>query len=158
MCCLKISEPKIIIFMKFYIYILLLTVLTGEVAKAQTDPDPVSVNGNVLDADSGKPIKGATLRLLKANLKISSDHNGAFSFKINGLSDTLLATFVGYESQRIVISGESRGFNIALIPVQNLIEEVTIETGYQTLKPNEVTGAIQRIDESTLQNQTGGNI
>ena len=144
--------------MKFYIYILLLIVLIAEEAVAQVDVYPISVSGNVMDADSGKPIKGATLRILKANLKITSGHNGAFLFSVNNLPDTLLATYVGYESKRMVISEESREVNIALIPVQNLIEEVKIETGYQTLKPNEVTGAIQQVDESTLQNQTGGNI
>src|SRR5690606_158735 len=101
MCYLNTSKPKTIIFMKFYIYVLLLAVLTGEVAMAQSDP--LSGTASVVDADNRNPIKGATLRLLEANLKITSDRGGTYSFKINDLPATLLATYIGYEPQRMAI-------------------------------------------------------
>lgn len=47
-----------------------------------TDPDMVSVQGVIVDADTGAPVVGASVRLLQRSLQTSSDASGAFRFAL----------------------------------------------------------------------------
>lgn len=110
------------------------------------------VEGTVRDLD-GNPIS-ATIRHA-GGLRLAV--NGAFSFELSRLPDTLRFTAVGFAVVTRVVTGPGT-IHVQMSPVVQDIKEVVVSTGYQTLNPNEVTGTITLIDEKTIQSRVGGTI
>ena len=57
------------------------------------------ITGKLLDAESNKPLQGATIQLLKSNKNTLSNANGEFTF--NGLANneyTIKISYVGFET------------------------------------------------------------
>ena len=80
------------------------------------------VQGNVTD-DAGIPLPGATVVVLETNEGTTSDFDGNYSLSAQeGL--TLEISFVGYESQKIVIGADSN-YNVSL-QEGNALDEIVV--------------------------------
>ena len=64
----------------------------------------VTLTGRVLDADSNQPLAGANIAVQGTATGTTSGQNGEFSLRVDALPVTLVASFVGYESQEIVVT------------------------------------------------------
>ncbi|HEU0227464.1 MAG TPA: TonB-dependent receptor plug domain-containing protein, partial [Arachidicoccus soli] len=98
-----------------------------------------------------------TVRAIQSKQTVLSSSTGAFTVAIKP-NDTLQITHVGYNTERITVTALSQDIKITLQQQNNALEDVTINTGYQKLKPNEVNGSYVVIDNKTLNQQTGLNI
>ena len=72
------------------------------------------IMGHVKDADTQEPIPFTNVIFKGTNIGVTSDFDGNFSLETKTPSDTLIASFVGYEIQSIRI-------------IKNRFQEVTFE-------------------------------
>lgn len=110
------------------------------------------VSGVVYDVEGN--IIEATVRYKGGSKSVIQ---GKFSIELENLPDTIRITAVGYETvERVVTKGGS--IIIRMYPLVNVIEEVKVYTGYQTLAPNEVNGTVTVIGANAIQDRASGNL
>lgn len=120
------------------------------------------LKGRVIDS-SGTPLQGASV-VIKGRNGAGIVTNARGEFKLNvSEGDVLLISFVGYQSRNITVNQALLRNPEVIITLQLTsasLEEVgvVINTGYQLVKPNEITGSVVVIDNKTLNQQTGLNI
>ena len=114
----------------------------------------VAVHGNVTDS-SGKPISGASVMNLKSKKGTSTDQTGSFSIRADK-GQTLQISFVGYQSQKIVYSGQS-SLSISLLSDNSSLGNVIV-IGYGTQRKEAVTGSVASIGGNNLREVPAANI
>ncbi|AYD49070.1 SusC/RagA family TonB-linked outer membrane protein [Arachidicoccus soli] len=87
-----------------------------------------------------------------------SREKGIFQIKVQRFPDTLLVSRIGYQLKKIIVRNSSAPLTITLLTDNVALEDVTINTGFQQLKTNEVNGSYVVIDNKKLNQQTGVNI
>lgn len=140
--------------MKYLILFLHLLVLCSYSSIAQQQIN--LVKGRVVD-QMNKPIPDVTITSKQTKVKSHTDRNGDFEIKIQG-ADTLMVGRVGFDMRIVPVKLQDVPLLIALEQSTYRIDEVTINTGYQQLKPNEVNGSVTVIDNKMLNMQSGTNI
>src|SRR5690554_3465844 len=131
----------------FYLYIsryVLLTLLVCSLCQVIAQPSRL-VEGTVRDLD-GNPVI-ATIRH-GGGARLAD--KGYFSFELSRLPDTLHFSAVGFETVTRIIT-QTTSLQVRMSPIVQEIEEVVVHTGYQSLRPNEITGSIDLIDEKAIQ-------
>ncbi|REH01179.1 SusC/RagA family TonB-linked outer membrane protein [Flavobacterium aquicola] len=113
---------------------LIFFLLTSSLAFAQVS----KVTGVVTDAQ-GAPMVGVIVTDIDTKKAVSTGFDGVFAIDIN-TNGTLSFTFLGFESKKVALSGESK-LKIVLKPVTDQLKEVVV-IGYGTQKKGNVTGAI----------------
>ena len=130
---------------KKQIYLLLLFLCANTII-AQT-----SISGNVVD-QNGQPIPGVTI-LDNSNRDNGTvtDFDGNFSITVPSDGE-LTASFIGFESQTIAVSGQTN-LNISLEESVSALDEVVI-TGYGSqVKKSDLTGSISSISSEDFESQ-----
>lgn len=133
--------------------------LSTTLGMAQTQQLPArqadqTLSGQVSGID-GEPIR-ATIRSKRNGMAICNT-DGQFSIKLKHLPDTLTFSAMSYVALNKTIT-RPEVVNIRLIPNVQVLNEVVVQTGYQTLKPNEINGTVSFISEKAINNTTGTNI
>lgn len=82
-----------------------------------------SIKGTVSD-DTGAPLPFANVSEKGTSNGVSTDENGAYEIKVSSMPTTLVATFVGFQSQEVVVSDASQEANFSLTAVNQLDEVV----------------------------------
>jgi len=101
------------------------------------------ISGTVIDATSNEPIIGANVVVEGTTIGAVTDANGKFSLDIPKADAVLVVSFLGFNSERVSISGQSN-IEVKLIPdVKNVGEVVVV--GYGVQKKEALTGAITAI-------------
>lgn len=123
-------------------------------AKAQD----ISVKGKVVSVE-GTPIPFSTIVLKGTARKIIARSDGSFSFTRLNAGDTLTVSSVGYQAADLVVTRSTALLTISLKPLSTALEEVEIvHTGYQDIPRERATGSFVKIDNATLNLQTGTNV
>ena len=103
-----------------------------------------SVSGTVSSALDNSPLIGVTVTVKETNNSTITDSEGNYSIQANK-GQTLVFTYVGYESQSRVI-GNSNQVSVALSSgEQNKLQDVVV-VGYGTQKRVNLTGAVTTVD------------
>ncbi|AIM39007.1 hypothetical protein KO02_21645 [Sphingobacterium sp. ML3W] len=116
----------------------------------------ITVRGTVYSNEDRKPLANVTIRYPSGTTK--SGQKGTFSIGVYALTDTLLFSSIGYWNKNEPVGKFVNGANIYLDRKVNVLEDVIVQTGYQRLKANEITGSVDVISNEMLNQQTGGNI
>ncbi|MGJ7032561.1 SusC/RagA family TonB-linked outer membrane protein [Niabella hirudinis] len=124
---------------------------------AVTAQDQPTISGYIINAATKEPLQAATIKSMNTARVALSVKNGNYRLQLPALPDTLLVTHTGYVPQKVVVNKPGL-YNVLLEPEGTALAEVTINTGYQRLSPNEVNGSFTVIDNKTLNEQTGTNI
>lgn len=118
---------------------------------------PIDVHGRIVN-EKGDPV-AASIVVKGTGKGTSTNDNGEFELK--GVDDnaTLVISGVSIESFEVKVNGRSELVMNARMKT-TIGENITIEanTGYQRVKPNEVTGSLVVVDNKTLNQQVGSNI
>lgn len=130
--------------------LLCLTLLYIGAAAQQGNP----VKGKVM-ADNGHPLPGATVSAAKGGNSTVTDDGGNFSLPVNA-PDTLVISYIGYETTRIAVSGKSNMGAITLKSTYNTINQLVV-TGYQTQKKADLTGSVAIADISAIRDIPNNN-
>jgi TonB-linked SusC/RagA family outer membrane protein len=110
--------------------------------------DAWSVTGQVTDV-SGMPLEGVTVRIKHSSNGTITNKKGNFSIEVSRLNDTLLFTYLGYNSLEMAV-GNKREFLVTLHPDKtNRLEDVVV-IGYGTQKKKDLTGAVASLDQKDI--------
>ncbi|WP_353197684.1 SusC/RagA family TonB-linked outer membrane protein [Parapedobacter defluvii] len=116
------------------------------------------LSGIVEDVD-GQPIAGATIRIPGQPIKSISDAAGRFAIQAPTPQGRIYASYVGFKQVDMEFSADSsRFFRFVLSPIDQLLEEVQISTGYQTVPRERATGSFESLSNELLNRKTGTNL
>ncbi|OYZ01927.1 MAG: hypothetical protein B7Y37_04845 [Sphingobacteriia bacterium 28-36-52] len=111
-----------------------------------------TVKGTILD-EKKIAIAGATIKIKGSNTTRVSDNNGNFSIPIVGVKQTLVISFIGYETNEIVL-GEEETVNIVLQSTATSLDNVVVNAlGFETRK-DKLGYATNRISANSLSNSS----
>ncbi len=139
--------------MKKLIFILYILLANALIVFAQ-----FKISGQVAD-EAGKPIHGATIRLINHGITISSGEDGSFVFPGNFQSAELTITSVGYERKSLTVSS-NRQVPILIVLIKEIshLTEVVVSTGYQTIPKERSTGSFAVVDNELLNRRVSTDI
>lgn len=133
---------------KFYLsksrYLMVLFLLLSFVTFGQSS---IVVTGKVTDGN-GESVIGASVAVKGTTKGASTDVSGNFKIEVPSSSTVLVVSFVGYDTQEIVV-GNKTNFNIVLTSKDNVLEEMVV-IGYGTQKKSDLTGSVGVVKQDQL--------
>ncbi|MDR2281757.1 MAG: SusC/RagA family TonB-linked outer membrane protein [Sphingobacterium sp.] len=114
----------------------------------------INVHGQVIDS-FGKPVSGVTVRAVGTNTAVVTDSEGKFSLLNVPQGTKLQFRMIGYEEEIVTASVQML---IKLRLEVGVIEEVLVNTGYQTIAKERTTGATVTIGQAELEKRNVINI
>lgn len=131
--------------------IMLLSVLFATQASAQD----ITVTGTV--NDNLGPVIGASIQVEGTSNGCITDIDGNYSLPNVPSNATLVYSFIGYQTQKIAVSGK-RQINVKLIEDSQLLDEVVV-VGYGVQRKSDLTGAVSSVKTAdALKSTPSGNI
>ncbi|MDN5287776.1 MAG: NB-Dependent Receptor Plug [Mucilaginibacter sp.] len=116
----------------------------------------IDVQGKVLD-DQGNPLYGITVSVKGANTTTATDKDGLFSIKAVNAQDVLIFKSIGMETLEVNINGR-KYISVSLKTSITSLGEVRINTGYQTLRKEQMTGSAVTVTGAELEERYIPNI
>jgi len=110
---------------------------------------PYTVKGVVVD-EQGKPLPGATITVKGANIRITSDENGAFSITSNNANAVLVISFIGYETKEVAVNSNSENISVQLMHSVSNLNAVVITDSYGSQIKKAYTGAANTVSAEEL--------
>lgn len=124
-------------------YILLLAGLLFACAHAGL-AQKITVKGTVTDAQTDEPLPGANVVLKGTTTGTSTDENGKYELVIPSTDDTLVVSYIGYQTRTVPIRGREI-INISLKP-QEIVGENLVIIGYGEQEKISITGAVTHLE------------
>lgn len=125
----------------------------AQISKAQN----ITVKGKIVNEDNHPVI--ATVAVKGTKIATGTGQDGYFILKNVPPDAVLVISGVNIQTFEISIKGQS---DLGILHAKNKVvqadEVVVANTGYQSLKPNEINGSVVVIDNKTLNRQVGTNI
>jgi TonB-linked SusC/RagA family outer membrane protein len=117
----------------------------------------IDIKGTVVDAASGQPIAGATVLVKGTTDGIKTASNGFFLLNNVDEHATIIISSVGY-TYRELPAARNMGTVALEMAIKNLREvEVSVNTGYQRIKPEQSTGAVAQISTRAYESRVSTN-
>jgi TonB-linked SusC/RagA family outer membrane protein len=139
--------------MKLIVYLFIFCFLSTE-SKEQ----PIILQGTVFSFENNEAISGASIVVKgTANATVSAS-DGTFSIKV--LRDQVIEiSHVEFEPVTILTDSiTSKTLNVYLKTSNDVLENVTVNTGYQKLKIGQATGSFVKIDNDLFNRGTGMSV
>lgn len=108
----------------------------------------VPVTGTVKDAGTGEMLVGVTVFVKGSTIGQLSDVNGKFSIRIPNREAVLQFSFIGFNTQEIVVQ-QGSVVNVLMVEKTTQIDDVVV-VGYGTQKKETVVGAITQVNNASL--------
>jgi TonB-linked SusC/RagA family outer membrane protein len=115
----------------------------------------IELKGVVLD-ENGLPLPGVTVKHKESGTVKSTNEKGEYTISIPEQKGTLVFTFIGYETQQIVIGQQSR-IDITLVPESGKLNEVVV-VGYGTQSKARVSNAITKVSAKEIAASPAANL
>src|SRR5690625_5545758 len=103
----------------------------------------------ILTDHEGEPLIGVNIHVKDSDKGTSTDFDGKFSLEDISENAVLIVSYVGYQTQEVVVAGKTN-LEIVMTSDSQLLDEVVV-VGYGAQKKREVTGAIGSIKMDELQ-------
>lgn len=114
------------------------------------------VSGTVTDNSDGSPLPGVNILLKGTTTGTVTDMDGGYNLSVPGADAILVFSFIGYQSQEVVV-GNRTAVNISLAPDLSTLSEVVV-VGYGTQREEAVTGSVASISGDVLRDIPSGNV
>ncbi|WP_198664939.1 SusC/RagA family TonB-linked outer membrane protein [Lewinella sp. IMCC34191] len=114
---------------------------------APTDEERV-ITGQVVDAETGESLIGATIRVKDSSGGTVTDLDGNFTLTVPDGPVTLVISSISYATQEVIVDEQSEIVIELSTDVQSLSEVVVV--GYGTQRKSDVTGAIGTLSSEEL--------
>jgi TonB-dependent starch-binding outer membrane protein SusC len=102
----------------------------------------IAITGKVLAAENKEPLVGVSVRIDGTNKGVVTDVDG--NFALSAPSDaTLIFTFIGYETQKMVVNNQSV-INVSLVSSSSALSELVV-IGYGSAVKKDMTGAVKSL-------------
>ncbi|HNX65908.1 MAG TPA: TonB-dependent receptor [Bacteroidales bacterium] len=122
---------------------------------AESSLQQTKVTGHVLDV-KGDPMIGVNVLEKGTTNGVLTDADGAFALTVASSNSIIVFSFIGYESQEVVV-GNQTSLNITLKEATTGLNEVVV-IGYGTAKKKDVTGSVASINGATMRDVPAANI
>lgn len=129
--------------LNFFLVMFALCMVHGAYAQGR------KVTGQVVSAGDNLGLPGASVLIKGTQEGVTADFDGNYSITVSDANATLIFEFMGYKTQEKKIQGKSV-INVSLVEDTEMIEEITISTGYDNVAKRKFTGAISKIDAKDL--------
>lgn len=106
------------------------------------------IGGTVVDAETGETMPGVNIVVKGTTIGTSTGQDGSFELTVPSLSDTLVVSFVGYQTQEVPIAGRTE-INIELKSEAITGEELVV-VGYGEQERTSVTGSINSVSTEDI--------
>lgn len=106
------------------------------------------ISGRIVDEDSGKALKGASIKIKGSNVATTTDEDGKFVLLTKHNSAIVQVSFIGYVTKETKIVD---GITISLIPEINTLDE-TVVIGYGSANRRDLTGSVSSVDVDEIRN------
>ena len=115
--------------------------------------------GRVLNED-GEPIEGATVLYDEGSGQKTTVTNakGQFSFIVSNGPVHVIISYLGYQPQEYSVDNPEKSIFIQLIPSQNVIQEVLVNTGYQRFNKNNAAGSTTILDSNYFKKRNNSGL
>lgn len=144
----------------------ILLILT--LAPTLTMCQPLSLKGKIIN-EQNEPVANATITIKRSPQQLNlstplpsaiANNKGQFSLTNLHLNDTLIISAVGYQTATEVYDYTLQGHNLTIVLKRksSTMQEVIINTGYQSLPRERTTGSFSQVSNAALNLQTGTNI
>lgn len=114
----------------------------------------LQISGHISD-ESGKGLPGVNIAEKGTTNGTTTDAEGDYKLSVTGAGSVLVFSFLGYTSQELPV-GSNSVMNVTLAPDNRSLSEVVV-VGYGTQKVTDITGAVARVSEKTLQSRPVAN-
>ena len=122
---------------------------TVEVSELTTSmQQQIKVSGKITDATTNETLPGVNIVVKGTTTGTLTDLDGTYSINVPNRKTTLIFSFVGYNSQEIVV-GDKTVLDIALKATMTDLDEVVV-VGYGTQKRTNVVGAVASVTGDKL--------
>ncbi|OQP59914.1 hypothetical protein A3860_35985 [Niastella vici] len=121
-------------------------------------PPLIDVRGRVVN-EKGDPVEGVTVTVKGSTQKTMTDKNGEFSMATVEQDAVLVFTHVSMEAFELKVSGKTElviNLKTKIAALGDVV--VTVNTGYQNVKPERFVGSISSLDSANYQRRAGMNI
>ena len=129
-------------------YLFFLCCLSGVYSQNKT------IIGTVTDANGVLP--NVTVTVKGTGFSTLSNLNGSYSTTAQS-NDVLVFSFIGYKTEEIAIN-DRQTIDVLMQEDASLLQEVTINAGYYSVKGKERTGSIARITSKDIEKQPVTNV
>lgn len=110
-----------------------------------------NIRGKVVDAQTGEPVIGASIRVKNHKINAITDINGQFSITGVPADAKLVISYVGYEAQEVNPGGKTT-VDIKLKELPNSLNELVV-VGYGVQKKVNLTGSVSSVSASELEHR-----
>ncbi len=145
--------------------ILLTSVLLGnlplvctvaQTAQSVKSNENSQLSGKVIDAKTGDPVIGASIRVKGARINAITNINGEFHLSNVPGNAELLVSYIGYEDAHVV-RNHTASVIIQMNEKSKSLNEVVV-VGYGTQKKSDLTGVVSTIGGDKLNNVSTNNV
>jgi TonB-linked SusC/RagA family outer membrane protein len=115
----------------------------------------INVKGNITDAETGKPVPSVTVTLKGSKRLVIADERG--NFEINDIPEDGILVFsnIGYVTTELNAAAQ---LTVKLVPFKQMLENVVVSTGYQSLPRERAAGSFGVVKQATLDKRSNVNI
>jgi hypothetical protein len=150
---MKFSKQK-------YWYLILFILLNGSIVKINAQiSEKTVIKGTVKDAQTGFPLPFVSVLLKHTTVGTVTDNEGRFSIETMIRADTVVFSFLGYETRaRSVSTGKTEIININLSPSSFALDEVIVKPSrrHYVNKNNPAVDLIEKVIENKSANRKEG--
>jgi TonB-dependent starch-binding outer membrane protein SusC len=126
-----------------------------EVTRDDLRKDVLQITGTVKDAVTLQPMAGVNVIVRGTTRGTTSDADGNFIIEAND-GEVLVFSFIGYAPMEIRLSGQTQ-VDVQLQEDITSLKEVVVNAGYWTVKKDEQTGNIVKVNAEDIQRQPVSN-
>ncbi|MBB6107606.1 TonB-linked SusC/RagA family outer membrane protein [Mucilaginibacter lappiensis] len=116
----------------------------------------IKISGQVLD-EHGNPMPGVTVSVKGTKNKIATDKEGMFEIRVDNADAILVFTNVGMETVEVKLNNRTE-IKVTLKAKSNELKEVIVNTGFQTVRQEQMTGATVTVGSTELEKRYTPNI
>lgn len=107
------------------------------------------ISGTVTDAQSGDPLPGVNVMVKGTTVGSSTDSEGNFELNAPSLQDTLIFSFIGYQTQEVPISGQT-SIDVQLMPQAIAGEELVVTAFGLERESRSLTYSTENVESESL--------
>lgn len=120
-----------------------------EAFKSGLLPQQEIITGTVTDAQSGETLPGVNVLVKGTTTGTSTGSDGSFELNVPSRQDTLVFSFIGYQTQEVPISGRTT-VDVDL-QSQAIAGEELVVVGYGTQSTRQLSSSVQNISSEDLE-------
>lgn len=131
-----------------------LLLLIGPIDMLAQSQDTIS--GTVVDAETMEALPGVNILVRGTDTGTATNLHGKYEILVNSDQDTLIFSFIGYQTTEIPIAG--RSVVDVQLEMQTLFSDELVVVGYGTQERSSLTSSVSDITAEEIQNRSVGNM